>query len=328
MLHQRDQVAYHRRTLLQGLAGAAAFGVAAVAELAHGQEPPAKRSRGVSHGKIRQSIVQWCFADHWNVEQTAKIARELGVQSIELVGPEHWPTLKKYNLQCAIAPSHLFVQGMNNPRYQPACLEMLRKSIDQSADAGVKTVITFTGFAAETGDWADGGIPDVEKLPADRRVIEPDEGIANCVEGFKKIVGYAEKKQISLSLEMLNSRVGDHPMKGHPGYQGDHVDYCMEIIKRVGSPRLGLLFDIYHVQIMDGDIIRRIRQCGEAINHVHTAGNPGRGELDANQEINYPPCMRALLEIGYRGFVGQEFIPTRDPLAGLTQAVELCDVTV
>ena len=107
------------------------------------------------------------------------------------------------------------------------------------------------------------------------------------------------------------------PMKGHPGYQGDHTDYCIDIIKQVGSPRLKLLFDIYHVQIMDGDVIRRLRQYNEYIGHVHTAGNPGRGELDDKQEINYPPIMRALLEIGYKGYVGQEFIPTRDPLEGL-----------
>jgi hydroxypyruvate isomerase len=115
-------------------------------------------------------------------------------------------------------------------------------------------------------------------------------------------------------------------MKGHPGYQGDHTEYCIDIIKRVGSPNLKLLFDIYHVQIMDGDIISRIRQHRDLIAHVHTAGNPGRGELDNKQEINYPPIMEALLEIGYHGHVGQEFIPTRDPLEGLRQAVSLCDV--
>jgi hydroxypyruvate isomerase len=112
----------------------------------------------------------------------------------------------------------------------------------------------------------------------------------------------------------------------HPGYQGDHVDYCMQIINQVGSPRLGLLFDIYHVQIMDGDLIRRIQQCGEAINHVHTAGNPGRGELDANQEINYPAVMKALVDNGYKGYVGHEFIPTREPWQGLQEAVRVCDV--
>ena len=147
----------------------------------------------------------------------------------------------------------------------------------------------------------------------------------NCVAGYKKIVGHAEKKKVTLCLEMLNSRVNED-MKGHPGYQGDHTDYCMDIIKQVGSPRLKLLFDIYHVQIMDGDVIRRIRQHAEYIGHVHTAGNPGRGELDDKQEINYPPIMQALVEIDYKGYVGQEFIPTRDPAKGLEEAVALCDV--
>jgi hydroxypyruvate isomerase len=124
---------------------------------------------------------------------------------------------------------------------------------------------------------------------------------------------------------MLNSRVAV-TMKGHPGYQGDHTDYCMRIVKQVGSERMKLLFDIYHVQIMDGDIISRIRQYAGSIGHVHTAGCPGRGELDDRQEINYPPIMRALVEAGYKGYVGQEFIPTRDPAQGLREAVALCDV--
>jgi hydroxypyruvate isomerase len=115
-------------------------------------------------------------------------------------------------------------------------------------------------------------------------------------------------------------------MKGHPGYQGDHVDYCIDICKRVGSPRMKLLFDIYHVQIQDGDVIRRLHQNKDYIGHVHVAGNPGRGELDMKQEINFPPIMQALLDIGYKGYVGQEFIPTRDPLQGLQEAVALCDV--
>ena len=223
--------------------------------------------------------------------------------------------------------SHLFVQGMNNPKYQPGCLEMLRQRIDQCADAGAKTVITFTGYAEESGEWADGANPDLSKLPPNRAKIDPETGARNCVAGFKKIVGYAEKKKINLAMEMLNTRASDHPMKGHPGYQGDHIDYCMDIVNRVGSARFGLLFDLYHVQIMDGDIIRRIHQCKEAIKHVHTAGVPGRGELDENQEINYPPCMKALLEIGYKGFVGHEFIPQRsEPLTGLAQAIRVCDV--
>jgi hydroxypyruvate isomerase len=311
----------NRRQLLRTAAGATAAGALAVAGVADAGE-----KKAATKGRINHSIVQWCFADYWDMDEMCIIAKKLGCKSVELVAPEDWPTLKKHGLECAIAPSHLFVQGMNNPRYQPACIDMLQKSIDKCADAGFKTVITFTGFAEETGNWAGGANPDLDKLPKNQPVIEPDDGIKNCVNGFKKIVGYAEKKKVNLSLEILNTRVTDHPMKGHPGYQGDHVDYCMEIINQVGSPRFGLLFDIYHVQIMDGDVIRRIHECGEAINHVHTAGNPGRNELDKNQEINFPPCMKALLDIGYRGFVGQEFIPTRDPLEGLTQAIKLCDV--
>ena len=124
---------------------------------------------------------------------------------------------------------------------------------------------------------------------------------------------------------MLNSRVNGE-MKGHPGYQGDHTDYCIDIIKQVGSPAFKLLFDIYHVQIMDGDIITRIRQYHELIGHYHTAGNPGRAELDDTQEISYRPIMQEIVKTGYKGYVGQEFIPTRDPLEGLTQAARLCDV--
>ncbi len=320
--HQDNQPnSLNRRQLLRG-----ATGIAAAGALAMTGTPRASARMRVRKGRIKQSIVSWCFADYWDLEKQCEIARQLGCQSIELIPPKQWLTLKDHGLQCAIAPSHLFVQGMNNPRYQPGCIELLKTRIDQCAEAGFKTVISFTGFAEESGDWNGGENPDLSRLPADRRKIEPDEGIENCVAGFKTIVGHAEKKGVNVAIEILNTRATDHPMKGHPGYQGDHVDYCMEIINQVGSPRLGLLFDIYHVQIMDGDIIRRIHQCGEAIHHVHTAGNPGRGELNDDQEINYPPCLKALLEIGYKGFVGQEFIPTIDPLKGLEQAVALCDV--
>ena len=257
-----------------------------------------------TRGAIRQSLVWWCYQKYFPVERIAQVARDLGCRSVELIDPEHWETLKKYGLTCAIAGSHGFVQGMNNPKYQPKCQEILRERIEQCAAAGVPSVITFTGMR--------------EDIPA-------DVGMDNCVKGFKQIIGLAEKKGVNLCLEMLNSRVNEF-MKGHPGYQGDHPDYCIELIKRVGSERMKLLFDIYHVQIMDGDVIARIHQYKDYIAHVHTAGNPGRGELDSNQEINYRPIMQALLQIGYKGYVGQEFIPTRDPMAGLREAVAVCDV--
>lgn len=276
---------------------------------------PEAHDKIATNGRLNQSLVHWCYGKYWNVEELCQLAVRMGVPSIELIDPEHWPTLKRHGLVCALAGSHGFVQGMNNPKFQPMCLEKLRTAIDRCADAGFPSVITFTGFAADVSS------PEGERSPT----IDPEEGIRNCVDGYKRIVGYAEEKQINISLEMLNSRV-DEEMKGHPGYQGDHVDYCLEIIRRVGSPRLGLLFDIYHVQIMDGDLIQRIRAHHEYINHVHTAGNPGRAELDGNQEINYPPVLKALLEVGYQGYVAQEFIPRGDPLAGLTEAVRLCDV--
>ena len=265
----------------------------------------AKPDRPVVNGRIQQSLVHWCYAKHWaDPEELAKVAKSLGCVSVELIDPKHWDILKNHDLTCAIAGSHGFVQGMNNPKYWDHCQSVLKERIDQCAAAGVPNVISFTGMA--------------EDIPA-------DVGMDNCVKGYKAIMSHAEQKGVNICLEMLNSRV-NVTMKGHPGYQGDHTDYCIELIKRVGSDRMKLLFDIYHVQIMDGDVITRLRQYKDYIGHVHTAGNPGRGELDDKQEINYKPIMQALLDIGYKGYVGQEFIPTRDPLTGLREAVALCDV--
>ena len=299
----------NRRRVLQATAGAA-LGASSLARLARSADAPSRAKRSVTNGRIKQSIVQWCFAPYWDVPQMIQVARELGCGSIELIAPEHFPALKQAGLECAIGSIDMgdrppFVRGFNNPKYRDQVLKATRESIDACAAHGFKKVICFTGMA--------------EEVPADR-------GADNCVEGFKEIVGHAEKQGVTLCLEMLNTRDDSHPMKGHPGYQGNHTDYCVDIIKRVGSPNLKLLFDIYHVQIQDGDVIRRLRQNREYIGHIHTAGNPGRGELDNTQEINYPPIMQALVDLGYDGFVGQEFIPTRDPLAGLEQAVALCDV--
>jgi len=266
-------------------------------------EQPAAEPRPLN-GRIKQSLVHWCYSKYFDVDKMCQVASRLGCRSVELIPVEHWATLKKYGLTCAIASSHGFVQGMNNPKYQDKCLEVLRTQIDHCADAGVPSVITFTGMCED---------------------IPRDAGMENCVNGYKKIAGYAEQKKVNLCLEMLNSRVNEY-MKGHPGYMGDHTDWCIELIKKVGSERMKLLFDIYHVQIMDGDVISRLHQHKDYIAHVHTAGNPGRGELDDKQEINYKPIMQALLDIGYQGYVGQEFIPTRDPEQGLAQAVALCDV--
>jgi hydroxypyruvate isomerase len=295
-----------------GVAGAAALGLVSCETVG------TLGKQTVTKGRINQSVVYWCFSEYWSVEKTCQIARRLGCKSVELVGPKDWPTLKKYGLTCAIAPNGMadppFVKGFNNPKYHDEVIATTKKTIDSCAEFGVKTVIAFTGYK-----WRDAEDPNSGE-------ISLAEGADNCVKGLRQLCRYAEKKGVNVALEILNTRATDHPMKGHPGYQGDHTDYCIEIIKKVGSPRMKLLFDIYHVQIMDGDVIARIRQYKDYIGHYHTAGNPGRGELDNKQEINYAPIMKEIVKTGYTGYVGQEFIPTREPLAGLTEAVVLCDV--
>ena len=272
-------------------------------------------------GNIKHSVVFWCFnvaGEMWDIDKTCSIAKSLGCQSVEICGPAEFPTIKKHGLTCAIAangmPGAPFMKGLNNPAYQDQVITATSKMIDDCAAAGVPNVIAFTGYK-----WKD-----AEDLNSGE--ISLADGADNCVAALKKLAVHAEKKGVTVCLEHLNTRDGSHPMKGHPGYQGDDIDYVANIVRRVESPRVKLLFDIYHVQLMNGDVIRRIDQCKDVIGHIHTAGNPGRGELDNNQEINYPPIMRKLVEIGYQGYVGHEFIPTRDPLAGLKEAVQLCDV--
>ena len=303
----------NRRDLL---AAAAAIGAGPLATALPAAAAPADRK-----GRIKQSIVFWCFnvaGDKWDIEQTCRVAKGLGVLSIELAPPETWPTIKKHGLTSAIVPNGMpgapFMRGLNNPRYHEEVLARTGEMIDAAAEAGFPAVIAFTGYK-----WRDADDPTSGE-------ISLEEGADNCIKALKELAPHAEKQGVTICLEHLNTRDDSHPMKGHPGYQGDDVDYVADIIRRVGSDRLKLLFDNYHVQIMNGDVIRRIEQCKDVIGHVHTAGNPGRAELDDNQEILYPPIMRKLVEIGYAGYVGQEFIPTRDPLAGLKQAVELCDV--
>ena len=259
-------------------------------------------------GRINHSMASWCFAQYWDLDKMCQVARQLGCKSVELVGPNDFATLKKYGLVCALAPNGTpdppFVKGFNNPKYHDMIITKTREAIDACSEYNFPNVIAFTGFRED--------IPD-------------DIGAKNCVTGLKKIIGHAERKKVNLCMEILNSRV-DIEMKGHPGYQGDHTDYCMDIIKQVGSPNMKLLFDIYHVQVMDGDIISRIRQYKDYIGHYHTAGNPGRGELDDKQEINYPAIMKEIVKTGYHGYVGHEFVPTRNPFKSLSEAVTLCDV--
>jgi hydroxypyruvate isomerase len=258
----------------------------------------------ITNARINQSVIHWCF-NPMPVVTLIEGAARLRLKSVELIPPADWPLLKKHGLVCAISSSHGFVKGFAHKEEHDECIASLRTSIDATSDAGFPSVITFSGM---------------------RRGISDDEGLANMVAGLKKIVGHAEQKKVTICLEMLNSRVNIE-MKGHPDYFCDKIEMAAEVCRRIGSPRMKILFDIYHVQIMEGDIIARIKQYHEFIGHYHTAGVPGRNELDDSQEINYPPIMRSILETGYQGYVGQEFIPKHpDPLASLAQAAKLCDV--
>ena len=289
-----------RRRALQGALAIA--GSAAVSpRLASAAEDVAPYK--VQKGRIQQSVVPWCFKA-WSPAQIIDQAAKLGLKSVELIGTEHWPRLKEAGLICAISGSHGFAKGFAHVEEHDECIAKLRKSIDATSAEGWSSVITFSGF---------------------RRGLSDEEGMKNMVDGLKKIVGYAEEKKVTLCLEMLNSRVNVE-MKGHPDYFCDDIDRSVEVCKRVGSERLKVLFDIYHVQIMHGDVISRMKKHAAWIGHVHTAGNPGRNEIDDTQEINYPPIMEALVDLGYKGYVGQEFIPLRDPVQSLTDAVRRCDV--
>ena len=308
----------NRRDLLRGLVTA---GAAAAVSSQTSLSAEAEEDKVANKGRIQQSIAFWCFnsaGEKWSIEKTCQVAKKLGCASVELVAPEHWKVLKKHGLVCAMAPNGMpappFMKGFNNPAYHDQLIASTKKMIDAAAEAQFPNVIAFTGYKYVKAEDPKSG------------VIAHDDAIKNCVKGLKQVIGYAEKKKVTICMEHLNTRDDTHPMKGHPGYWGDNLDDVATIIKQVGSERMKLLFDVYHVQIMHGDVMRRLEENKEILGHIHTAGNPGRAELDDKQEIQYAPIMRKLVELKYKGYVGQEFIPTRDPMKGLTEAVALCDV--
>lgn len=265
------------------------------------QQQPANRK-----GRIKQSVMGWCFNPMDPLELAAK-GKQLGLVAVEGVAADFYPAIKKLGLQISLVGSHSFAKGPIDRGNHAEVEQSLRTSIDTAVEFNSPSVITFTGMSVA------GMRDEIAKQ--------------NCLECWKRVIGYAEEKKIVLCLEHLNSRDHSHPMKGHPGYFGDDIELCVELIQKMDSPYFKLLFDIYHVQIMHGDVIRRIRQYQSLIGHYHTAGNPGRCELDDTQEINYPPIMRAILETGYQGFVAQEFIPTwKDPIQALEHAIGVCDV--
>ena len=268
------------------------------------------------------SLAYWCLAEtdwKWDIDKICQVALELGFDALELVPPEFWPTVQAYGLRNALAangmPDPPFSKGVNNPRYHDEVISHSKEVIDRCPEFRVPNIIAFTGYR-----WRDATNPESEIIP-------DAEAVTNSVKALRELATYSSGKGVTICLEHLNSRDDSHPMKGHPGYHGDDLDLCAEIVRQVGSEQVKLLFDIYHVQVMHGDVIRRLRKLAPLLGHVHTAGNPGRGELDDRQEIYYPAIVEALHDIGYERFIGHEFIPTRNPMEGLMQALEVCKAT-
>lgn len=249
-------------------------------------------------GRIRQSVSRWYFGKI-PFDEFAQYCTTIGIGSIELVGPTDWVVLKKHGLICAMTPSHSIGKGLNRIKNHDECLAKIRKSIEDTAEAGYLNVICFSG---------------------NRAGMDDDEGLKNCEIAIKKIVGFAEEKNITLCMELLNSK------RDHKDYMCDHTAWGGELVRKVGSDRFKLLYDIYHMQVQEGDVIATIKEYADCIGHYHTAGVPGRHEIDDSQELYYPAIMKAILETGYKGYVGHEFIPKKDPLTSLAQAVHICDI--
>ncbi len=283
--------AWSRRSVLGSLGAGAALGAFPKMSLAQDERK--------AQGNIKQSVCRWCYRDI-SLEKLSEAVLKIGLRSIELIGPDEFKTVKTYGLTCAMTRGGGTIEsGLNRTENHDRLEQELRKNIDFAAGEKIPNVICFSGNRK--------GMPD-------------DEGLKNSVAGAKRVVGYAEKMGVTVCMELLNSKVN------HKDYMCDHTGWGVELVKAVGSSRFKLLYDIYHMQIMEGDVIRTIRDNKDYIAHYHTGGVPGRNEIDETQELNYPAIMKAILETGYTGFVGQEFVPTRDPLTSLAQAYRICDV--
>ena len=252
-------------------------------------------------GNINQSVCRWCF-DELSIEELCKLAKKIGLVGIDLLGPSDWPVLEKYGLKstmCNGAEISL-EKGWNNKVYHSELLNNYREMIPLVAKAGHKNLICFSG---------------------NRDGLDDETGLQNCAEGLKQIMPLAEKNKVTIVMELLNSKID------HIDYQCDRTPWGVELVKKVGSDNFKLLYDIYHMQIDEGDVIRTIKDNYQYIAHYHTAGVPGRHEIDDSQELNYPAIMRAILDTGFNGYVAQEFIPLNpDKVGSLKDAVRICDV--
>jgi hydroxypyruvate isomerase len=270
----------------------------------HGQRTPrfvaSLLARGeLMQGRLRHSISRWCYGKI-PLDDLCEAAKTIGYKSVELLDEKDWSTPKKHGLECAMANGFGSIPvGFNTPANHDKLVTDAQTMIPKAAAAGVPNIVCFSG---------------------NRRGMSDGEGIANCITGFKRITPLAEQHGVTLCLEVLNSKVD------HKDYHADHTAWAVQVVQGVASPRLKILFDIYHMQIMEGDVIRTIRNNFAHIGHYHTGGVPGRNEIDDSQELNYRAVMQAIADLGFTGYVAQEFIPKRDPIQSMKQAFDICDV--
>src|SRR5947207_8071408 len=287
-----------RRSALAKMAGSAAV-LSAAASLS--QRLTAADSAAGLKGRVNHSVCKWCYPKV-NLQDRCVAGKQTGIHSMELLTPGDFPTLKKHDLICAMVsgvPGGIN-DGFNRLENHDKIVAYFEETIPVVANAGYPNIICFSG---------------------NRRGMDDEKGLENCAIGVKRVVGLAEKHKVTIAMELLNSKVN------HKDYMCDHTAWGVALCKRVGSERFKLLYDIYHMQIMEGDLIATIKQNQKYIAHYHTGGVPGRHEIDETQEINYPSVMKAIVETGYKGHVAQEFIPARaDVLASLKQGVQICDV--
>jgi hydroxypyruvate isomerase len=250
-------------------------------------------------GRIKHSVCQWCYKG-MSLDRLAAEAAQMGLAAIDLVGPKGWGVLKKHGLVCSMTPSHGIGKGLNRKENHDECLGKIRKSIEATSAAGFDNVICFSG---------------------NRAGMDDDEGMKNCAIALKQVVGSAEKKNVTICMELLNSK------RNHKDYMCDRTHWGAELVKRVGSDNFKLLYDIYHMQVQEGDVIATIKEHHECIGHYHTAGVPGRHEIDDSQELYYPAIAKAIVDTGFGGYLAQEFKPKgKDPMHSLREAIRICDV--
>jgi hydroxypyruvate isomerase len=250
-------------------------------------------------GRLSQSISRWCYAKI-PLDDLCEAAKNIGYKSVELLDEKDWATPKTHGLDCAMANGFGSIPvGFNNPANHDKLVADAERMIPLAAAAGVPNIVCFSG---------------------NRRGMSDGEGIANCIAGFKRITPFAEQHGVTLCMEVLNSKVD------HKDYHADHTAWAVQVVQGVASPRMKILYDIYHMQIMEGDVIRTIRDNYPHIAHFHTGGVPGRNEIDDTQELNYRRVMQAIADLGFTGYVAQEFVPKRDPLESMKQAFGICTV--